>query len=132
MAAATLPSCAEVEVADLAQVSEAYSLRILAHLGKDVVNLGHASMIPLLMPLSSYQKALQLARRSLAAHRSSNCFSARQLAANAPSSSATASLAGSPSGWKLADHASSAWFGLRSRTTMVVRQSPKGVSVSRA
>lgn len=39
---------------------------------------------------------------------SMNCFSARQLAANAPSIRSTASLAGMPTGRKLADHVNSA------------------------
>jgi len=63
---------------------------------------------------------------------SMNYFSVRQFVASAPSKRSTASLAGNPSGWKLADHASSAWFGPRSRTDMVFGQLPKGMSVNRA
>ena len=37
-----------------------------------------------------------------------------------------------PSDWKVADHASSHWFGPRSCTASVVRQSRKGVSLSKA
>ncbi|MCW5860914.1 MAG: hypothetical protein KIS63_21650, partial [Caldilineales bacterium] len=53
MAAAGLSSCTEIEVTHLAQVSKAYSSGVLAHLGKDVVNVGHTDMIPLLIALSN-------------------------------------------------------------------------------
>jgi hypothetical protein len=53
MATASLPRRAKVEVADLTEVSKAYSFGIAAHLSKDIGNVSHANMISLLVALSS-------------------------------------------------------------------------------
>jgi len=65
--------------------------------------------------------------KGFTAQRSSNCFSARQLAARAPSINSAASLAGSPSASKVADYASSAWLEPRSCTAQQGHFGPRSM-----
>jgi hypothetical protein len=57
MTASALAGLAKEEITDLAEVVETDSFRIASHLRKDVFNLSHRKMVPLLVSLSSWNPA---------------------------------------------------------------------------
>jgi hypothetical protein len=57
MAAASLSGLAKEEITDLAEVAETDRFRVSSHLSKDLFDLSHMKMVPLLVSLSSWNPA---------------------------------------------------------------------------
>jgi hypothetical protein len=57
MATAALSGLAKEEITDLAEIGETDPFRVSSHLSKDLFDLSHTKMVPLLVSLSSWRPA---------------------------------------------------------------------------